>query len=397
MCDCEQGSGQCGSTCVAPAVATCSNRGTCGDSTGTPSCTCQTGYAGAICNTCAPGYQDNDQNGTCTETCATFTPNTCNGRGTCSDTSGTASCTCTTTGYSGVRCETASFVQVASGATHSCGLRSNGAVECWGGNNVGQASVPAGLVASRIVAGVWYSCALPTTGGVKCWGDAVGVGMPMDTVINKPTTGAFIDLFGGGTWACAQTSTGSLTCFGANFPFSSRANTLAIGVGSQSEYSALSATTGAITSPGITGAAPTFASGYATTDCGQAYCCAIRESRTMSGERLQGAVQCWGSNTPNNASETSGRVANAPALTVPTALLSAGEYAACAIRSTPLAPSTDLSLICWGSTSDGIISGAPFGRFVDVSVSSSHACAVAASGEIRCWGQGSGATPSVRY
>ncbi|MDP1920448.1 MAG: hypothetical protein Q8L14_29660 [Myxococcales bacterium] len=396
-CACAPGSALCGSTCVAPALATCSSHGTCSEAGGSQSCSCHTGYAGATCNTCAPGYQDNDQNGFCVETCATFTPNGCNGRGTCSDASGTPSCTCTTTGYSGVRCETPSFVQVASGGTHACGLRSNGTVECWGSNNVGQTNVPAGLVATRIAAGVWYSCALPTTGGVKCWGDAVGVGMPMDTVVTKPNTGAFVDLFGGTSWACAQTAAGALTCFGANYAFVNRANTLSVGIGDQFEYAALSGTTGAITSSGITGTAPTFANGYATVDCGQGYCCAVRESRTMSGERLQGAVQCWGSNTPNAFDQSVGRVSGAPALTVPTVLLSAGDYAACAIRSTPLATSTDLTLVCWGSTNSGIISGSPFGRFVDVSVSARFACAVAASGEIRCWGQGGNASPSVRY
>ena len=185
---------------MAPALATCSNRGTCADGSGTPSCTCQSGYAGATCNTCAPGFQDNDQNGTCQSTCATFSPNMCNGRGTCSDTSGTATCTCTTPGYAGTFCETATFVQVAAGGLHSCGLRSNGAVECWGSNNVGQTSVPAGLVAKKLVAGVWYTCALPTSGGVRCWGDAVGLNsMPMDLVLNKPNTGTFVDLFGGAT------------------------------------------------------------------------------------------------------------------------------------------------------------------------------------------------------
>jgi len=396
-CGCASGSALCGTTCVSPALANCSNHGACADTAQGPSCTCQTGYAGATCSACAPGYQDNDQNGSCLPTCATFTPDGCSGRGTCSDVSGSATCTCTTPGFSGVRCEIASFVRVAAGGLHSCGLRSSGVVECWGDNGVGQAAVPPGLVATDVVAGTWYSCALPTSGGVKCWGDAVGVGMPMDLVATKPTTGAFVALFGGDTWACAQTSAAALSCFGANFAFSSRSSTYAIGIGAQSQYAALSLATGAITAGGLTGTAPTFTNGYASVDCGEGYCCAIRESRAMSGERLQGAVQCWGSDTPTASGQTSGRVSAAPALTVPTARVSAGAYAACAIRSTPTVSSTDLRLSCWGSTGNGITSGSPSGQFVDVSLGRTHACAVAATGEIRCWGSNTSGQGGTHY
>ena len=397
LCRCAPGSSLCGSTCVAPALATCSNRGTCADGSGTPSCTCQSGYAGATCNTCAPGFQDNDQNGTCQSTCATFSPNMCNGRGTCSDTSGTATCTCTTPGYAGTFCETATFVQVAAGGLHSCGLRSNGAVECWGSNNVGQTSVPAGLVAKKLVAGVWYTCALPTSGGVRCWGDAVGLNsMPMDLVLNKPNTGTFVDLFGGATWACAQSSTSQVTCFGANAAIGTRANTLSLGIGAQSEYGAVNASNGVLATSGITGTPPSFIDGYAFIDCGQGYCCAIRESRTMSTQRLQGAVQCWGSDLPTAIDQSSGRVSGAPALTVPTAALSAGEYNACAIRSTPLVPATDLALVCWGSTATGL-NYAPAGPFIGVSVGRNHACAIDAQGRIQCWGSNSSNQGGTHY
>jgi hypothetical protein len=286
----------------------------------------------------------------------------------------------------GAQCDASQFVTVAAGAFHSCGLRANGAVTCWGLNTLGQASVPAGLVATDITAGLYYTCALQASGGVKCWGDAVGAGMPMDNVANKPDGGSYLQLFGGDTWACAQDSTGLVNCFGANFAFASRANTRALGIANSSNYAVVNMP-GTLQASGITGTPPTNGTvGYAVVDCGEMYCCAIRETRTTTADRLQGAVQCWGNNTPVATGQTAGRVLNAPALTTPTAFINAGVNTACAIQSTPLNSLTDLQLTCWGSNTDGVATGRPSGQFVAVAVGNFHACAVAVTGGIRCWG-----------
>jgi hypothetical protein len=273
-------------------------------------------------------------------------------------------------------------------------------VECWGSNNTGQSAVPAGLVAFDLVAGPWYTCALPTSGGVKCWGDAVGIGSPMDSQPGKPTTGTFAALFGGETWACAQDSLGGLQCFGPNRAFSTATDVLSLGIADNWSYAQVSLLTGAISAAGFFGTPPAYAGGYAMVDCGEEYCCAIRETRLTTADRLQGAVECWGNNTPTAFGQTAGRVSGAPSLTTPTALVSAGDYAACAIDSRP-GQAGDLALRCWGSNHDNIVSDRPAGAFSDVSVGTYHACAVDASsaseGDIRCWGSNvSGAAPSFR-
>lgn len=93
------GDGVCRPACSS---ATCSGHGTCTDTTGQAGCACAPGYTGATCTTCSSGFQDNDGNGTCAAAC---TASTCAGHGTCADTSGTATCTCAT-GHAGATCST---------------------------------------------------------------------------------------------------------------------------------------------------------------------------------------------------------------------------------------------------------------------------------------------------
>lgn len=61
------------------------------DGTGAPSCLCEDGYGGANCTACAPGYQDNDVDGSCEPTCET-SGLSCSAETTCRDWSGTPTC-----------------------------------------------------------------------------------------------------------------------------------------------------------------------------------------------------------------------------------------------------------------------------------------------------------------
>ncbi len=81
---------------------TCSGHGSCDDSNDTLICICDHEYTGEHCDTCAQGYQDNDQDGTCRQDCETAGLY-CNNNGTCEDESGTARCRCDK-GYSGKDC-----------------------------------------------------------------------------------------------------------------------------------------------------------------------------------------------------------------------------------------------------------------------------------------------------
>ena len=54
--------------------------------------------------------------------------------------------------------------------SHSCGLRTDGTIACWGGNDSGQSDAPDGQY-TAIAAGPSHTCAIRADGTIACWGD----------------------------------------------------------------------------------------------------------------------------------------------------------------------------------------------------------------------------------
>ncbi|MCY3805782.1 MAG: RCC1 domain-containing protein [bacterium] len=63
------------------------------------------------------------------------------------------------------------FTAVTAGLEHSCGLRTNGTIECWGGgtSDGGPADAPGGRF-TAVTAGSFHSCGLLSDGTITCWG-----------------------------------------------------------------------------------------------------------------------------------------------------------------------------------------------------------------------------------
>jgi formylglycine-generating enzyme required for sulfatase activity len=104
---CAAGYHQDGGICVADVACgadSCSGNGSCDDSTGVVICTCDAGYAGDHCGSCDTGYQDNDGDGACLPDCAGSGLD-CGLFGDCDDATGTAACVCDQ-GYAGTSCQT---------------------------------------------------------------------------------------------------------------------------------------------------------------------------------------------------------------------------------------------------------------------------------------------------
>ena len=76
-----------------------------------------------------------------------------------------------------------SFIAVSAGSYHTCAIRTNGEIDCWGLNgdpyiddagelqisDLGQSDAPDGNY-SAVSAGDAHSCAIRESGAIKCWG-----------------------------------------------------------------------------------------------------------------------------------------------------------------------------------------------------------------------------------
>ena len=73
---------------------------------------------------------------------------------------------------------------------HTCGVKTDGAIACWGDNRDGQTDAPTGTFSS-VSAGIIHSCGLKTDGTLACWGSNE------DGNLNVPT-GLFSSVSAGG-------------------------------------------------------------------------------------------------------------------------------------------------------------------------------------------------------
>lgn len=127
---------------------------------------------------------------------------------------------------------------IAAGAAHSCALRGDGTVVCWGDDSSGQLGrggaaavnpvpMPAALTSIvAVAAGARHTCAALTNGSVWCWGandsaqlgapPSAGASMPMQVVDGAGLAVAAASLAAGDTHTCAVDASAQLACWGSD-------------------------------------------------------------------------------------------------------------------------------------------------------------------------------------
>ena len=96
------------------------------------------------------------------------------------------------------------FQTVAAGWSHSCGIRTDNSLACWGDNSGGQSAAPGGEFTTVAVGGA-YTCGIRADGSVICWGNnAHGQA--------EPPNGAFDDVVAAGGHLCGLRADGTITC-----------------------------------------------------------------------------------------------------------------------------------------------------------------------------------------
>jgi alpha-tubulin suppressor-like RCC1 family protein len=342
--------------------------------------------------------------------------------------------------------------RIALGDAHTCAIKDDGTVWCFGDNSDGQlgnssfgppdSTTPVqtsgfgtGRTAVQVAAGERHTCALLDNGEVWCWGyngnlelGSVGGSQP-DPV--KVPLGAGITasrIFVGGRMSCALTSDNRLTCWGQNHKGQiGNGTVLASGgvaptavsniptsfapahVDPGGRHVCAAATGGAVWCWGdddrnqlgtaADGAAAVNVPGQADTvtaarsvATGLEYSCAVLTDDTVS---------CWGRNhlaQLGRGSVTPASTAAPAAVSIgaPVSKVAAGKAFACALT-------TAGAVWCWGENAAGQVgdatAGSPRlapaqvsnlgGTAVDVVAGGAHACAVLSSGAVRCWGDNS--------
>ncbi len=283
--------------------------------------------------------------------------------------------------------------------SHSCGLKADGTVDCWGLNNGGQSADQAGPYLS-VSAGTYHSCALKADGAVDCWGEDTGgetadqpgpyisvsagtyhsCGVKADGSVNcwgdrLAKVGPYVSVSAGYAHDCAVTAGGAVDCWGNNSQGQA--------VDQAGPY--VSVSTGGFHTCGLK--ADGVVDCWGENDFGQAadqpgpYVSVSLGFRHTCGVRADGGVDCWGQNDFGQSTVPAEmRTAGSAGF----GQIAAGNAHACQVN-------RDGTLACWGNNDEGQAT-APAGVFTQVVAGDSHSCAIGTNGKVTCWGRFGGYT-----
>ncbi|MGH8477322.1 MAG: peptidoglycan DD-metalloendopeptidase family protein [Methylococcales bacterium] len=247
------------------------------------------------------------------------------------------------------------FKQVDSGGLHGCAIQANDTVVCWGDNREGQTDAPTGQF-KQLSAGSTHNCAIKKDDTLVCWGYGQ----------SSPPAGTFKQVSAGNDHTCAVRTDNTLTCWGSN---SVGQATPPVGKFKQvaADYAR---TCGLRLDKSVTcwpaNDAP--AGRFLHLEAGGGHTCGLKEDNT---------VLCWGANSFGKASAPAGRFKQISAATLyynTDFWRNQRDLNICAIR-------LDNSLECWGGHPSP-----PAGQFKQVSAGIGFACALGMDDTLSCWG-----------
>ena len=291
-------------------------------------------------------------------------------------------------------------VTLTAGLDHTCALKSTGRVVCWGDNSSGQLGLGDSAITRRvratteitldavvaIAAGGFHTCALRVNGRVSCWGDNVSgqVGdnsnvrrfapVPVVTGIANFPLENVRSIIAGFAHTCALLATGNVLCWGNN-------DNGQLGTGDTGSRRRAVVVSGGVNNSRFTALA-----------AGHSHTCALR---------TRGELRCWGNNDNGQLGDNTFATALVP--TVVTGVnsdvvgVSAGLLHTCAVASTG-------RIRCWGfngfrqlgdtTTQDRPlptdVALDPFRRhFTGVAAGELHTCGLTVFHTVVCWGDNS--------
>ena len=289
------------------------------------------------------------------------------------------------------------FASIDAGADHTCGIvKEDNSIRCWGSNNTGQLDAPGGQFIA-VSSGYQHSCAITMEGSATCWG-------AFQSGQSTPPGESFKQISAGVEYSCGVTQSGDAMCWGSNsfgqatppqkkFKQVSAGVTFSCGILEDDKLECWGRDQQGTLSP------PTSET-YQSVTVGVGFGCAVDTSGIVScwggdnlfGERdapatvakavsaLQqhtclvtedGATECWGLNDYGQAIPPAGTYT----------LVDAGEGHFCALRD-------DERIECWGFPGSAVLD-VPTNKFSTFSASFDHGCGIDEKGDVNCWGDNS--------
>ena len=248
------------------------------------------------------------------------------------------------------------FRSVSAGISHTCAVRQDGVVICWGYNEDWQNNPPGYIAMSSN--GADYLCE-QTAGGGLCWNKNIAADPDLPPDIPAPTH--YTAIIAGALHTCALTDYAAIACWGqTDTPHEGAFRSIAHGCGVRAN-GAVDCWRSDHLEHHVTPPSGEFtAVSGGQTYHGRHHFCAISAARS---------VHCWGYGFDNPIPSPSGSFRQ----------ISVHGNNACGIR-------PDDSLDCWWFSFGGISEPVPEGRFQSVSVGHTHACAIRDNGRVACWG-----------
>jgi hypothetical protein len=280
----------------------------------------------------------------------------------------------------------AAYSEISAGGYHTCGIREDGKVLCWGLNGAGQIGdgttvhkltptlIAGDYTYTAISTGSYHTCGIREDGKVLCWGDnhagqigdgTSGTNRLVPTLIAGDDT--YTAISAGYQHTCGmRASDGKVLCWGLN-------DAGALGDGTRVDH-----------------LTPTLIAGddtYTAISAGALHTCGIRED---------GKVLCWGYNNYGELGDGNRFARLTPTLIAGddtyTAIRAGSEHV-CGIRE-------DGKVLCWGYNSNGQIGDDTSGTdrlvptpiagddtYTAISAGGHHTCAIREDDKALCWGQ----------
>eukprot|EP00945_MAST-04E_sp_MAST-4E-sp1_P005036 g5036.t1 len=243
------------------------------------------------------------------------------------------------------------FVQVSVGNCHTCGLTTEGQIECFGcnyqdgrSNNFKPKKASSGQFV-QVSAGYEHTCGLTTEGQIECFGKD-SEGQSNGYKPKKASSGQFVQVSAGSQHTCGLTTGGQIECFGKD------------GEGQSNGYSTKKSSFGT----------------YTQVSAGNKHTC---------GLTTQGEIECFGSDANGRSNKFRPKKASSGTFTQ----VSAGYEHTCGLT-------TEGQMECFGSDWNGRANKykpkkASLGKFVQISAGYSHTCGLTTKGQIECFGSDS--------